>query len=66
MLRFVCELEYRSRLILGATSMLIITAIGLVDSLTGNEISISVFYLLGVALAVWLANLATTAAAMLV
>ncbi len=31
----------------------IIVAIGLVDYLTGHEISFSVFYLLGVALAVW-------------
>jgi len=53
MLQFVKQLENRSRFILIAIAFLIIAAIGLVDYLTGHEISFSVFYLLGVALAVW-------------
>ena len=35
------------------TAGVIIAVIGVVDYLTGHEISFSVFYLLGVALAVW-------------
>ena len=34
-------------------ALLIIAVVGMVDYLTGHEISFSVFYLLGVALAVW-------------
>ena len=53
MLQFVKQLENRSRFVLIAIAFLTIAAIGLVDYLTGHEISFSVFYLLGVALAVW-------------
>lgn len=53
MLQFVKQLENRSRSALVAIAFLIIAVIGLVDYLTGHEISFSVFYLLGVALAVW-------------
>ena len=53
MLGFVKQLENRSRIVLMTMALLIVTAIGLVDYLTGYEISFSVFYLLGVALAVW-------------
>ncbi len=53
MLGFVKRLENRSRIVLIAIAFLIIAVIGLVDYLTGHEISFSVFYLLGVALAVW-------------
>jgi signal transduction histidine kinase len=53
MLRFVKPLKYRSRIVLITIAFLIVAAIGLVDYLTGHEISLSVFYLLGVALAVW-------------
>ena len=53
MLQFVKQLENRSRFVLIAIAFLIIAVIGLVDYLTGHEISFSVFYLLGVALAVW-------------
>jgi K+-sensing histidine kinase KdpD len=53
MLRLIRSLENRSRLVSSAMACVIIVAIGLVDYLTGHEISFSVFYLLGVALAVW-------------
>jgi len=53
MLQFVKQLENRSRIVLIAIAFLIIAVIGLVDYLTGHEISFSVFYLLGVTLAVW-------------
>jgi len=53
MLQFVKHLESHSRSALIALAFLIIALIGLVDYLTGHEISCSVFYLLGVALAVW-------------
>lgn len=53
MQRFIKQLERRSRLTLIALACLIVIAIGLVDYWTGHEISFSVFYLLGVALAVW-------------
>jgi signal transduction histidine kinase len=53
MLQFVNRLENRSRRVLITLALLIIALIGLVDYLTGHEISFSVFYLLGVALAVW-------------
>jgi signal transduction histidine kinase len=53
MLQIVKQLENRSRFVLIAIAFLIIAVIGLVDYLTGHEISFSVFYLLGVALAVW-------------
>ena len=53
MLPFVKQLKHRSRVTLMTLAVLVIAAIGLVDYLTGHEISFSVFYLLGVALAVW-------------
>ena len=53
MLRFIKQLENRSRLVSFTMACLIVAVIGLVDYLTGHEISFSVFYLLGVALAVW-------------
>jgi signal transduction histidine kinase len=53
MLQFVKQFEKRSRLASSAMAVLIIAVIGVVDYLTGHEISFSVFYLLGVALAVW-------------
>jgi signal transduction histidine kinase len=53
MLQFVKQLENRSRFVLITIAFLIIAVIGLVDYLTGHEISFSIFYLLGVALAVW-------------
>ena len=52
-MRFFKHLEHRSRLVSIAIAFLIIAIVGLVDYLTGHEISFSVFYLLGVALAVW-------------
>jgi signal transduction histidine kinase len=52
-LRFVRQLEHRSRAAAIAITLLVIMAIGAIDYLTGHEISFSVFYLLGVALAVW-------------
>jgi signal transduction histidine kinase len=53
MLQFFKHLEGCSRFALIAFAFAIIAMIGLVDYLTGHEISFSVFYLLGVALAVW-------------
>jgi signal transduction histidine kinase len=53
MLRIVKQLESRSRFALMALALFVMVVIGLVDYLTGHEISLSVFYLLGVALAVW-------------
>jgi signal transduction histidine kinase len=53
MLRLVKLLEQRSRFVMIALAFLIIALIGVVDYWTGHEISFSVFYLLGVALAVW-------------
>ena len=53
MLPLFKQLENCSRIVLIAIAFLIITVIGLVDYWTGHEISFSVFYLLGVALAVW-------------
>ena len=53
MLEFIKQFEKRSRIASGALAVLIVAVIGMVDYLTGHEISFSVFYLLGVALAVW-------------
>jgi signal transduction histidine kinase len=53
MLRFAKQMKYRSRIVLTAIAFTIIAAVGWVDYLTGHEISFSVFYLLGVALATW-------------
>jgi len=53
MLRLVKQLEHRSRRVVITFAFLIIAAVGWVDYLTGHEISFSIFYLLGVALATW-------------
>lgn len=53
MLRFVKQLEHHSHAVFIITALLIVAAIGFVDYVTGHEMSFSVFYLLGVALAVW-------------
>jgi hypothetical protein len=53
MLQFVKRLKSWSRSVLMMLAFSIIAVIGLVDYLTGHEISFSVFYLLGVVLAVW-------------
>jgi len=53
MLQFVRHLERRPRPVIIATVLVIIAVIGWVDYLTGHELSFSVFYLLGVVLAVW-------------
>ncbi|MHB8521954.1 MAG: ATP-binding protein [Limisphaerales bacterium] len=53
MLGFVKQLEHRSRAVSTAIAFLVVAIVGLVDYLTGHEISLSVFYLLGVVLAVW-------------
>jgi signal transduction histidine kinase len=56
MLRFIKQLENRSRAIVITTALVMVTGVGLVDYLTGHEISFSVFYLLGVAVAAWFAG----------
>ena len=53
MLNFVKQLEHRSRFTLTALVFLSVAVIGVVDYLTGHELSFSVFYLAGVALAAW-------------
>jgi signal transduction histidine kinase len=53
MLQLAKQLEYRSRIVLMTITFLIIAVVGWMDYLTGHEISFSVFYLLGVALATW-------------
>jgi signal transduction histidine kinase len=53
MLQFINKLESRSRLVFIATALLIVGLIGAVDYWTGHELSFSVFYLIGVALAAW-------------
>ena len=53
MLQLVELLEQRSRVVCIGAAFLIVAAIGAVDYITGHELSFSVFYLLGVALAVW-------------
>jgi signal transduction histidine kinase len=53
MLGFVKKLEKYSRVMFIVASLLLVAAVGFVDYLTGHEISVSVFYLLGVAMAVW-------------
>ena len=53
MLEFVKQLGSRSRIVSSALACVVVAVIGVVDYLTGHEISFSVFYLLGVALAVW-------------
>ncbi len=53
MLRFVKQLEQRSRTVFITTALLIVAVIGTVDYLTGFETSFSVFYLLAIGLAAW-------------
>lgn len=53
MLKFVQRLENRSRLVPITMACAVVAGIGLVDYWTGHELSFSVFYLLGVVLAVW-------------
>jgi len=53
MLGFVKKLEKYSRVMFIVASLLLVAAVGGVDYLTGREISVSAFYLLGVAMAVW-------------
>ena len=53
MLEFVKKLEKYSRVMFIVASLLLVAAVGFVDYVTGHEISVSVFYLLGVAMAVW-------------
>jgi len=52
MLGFVKKLEKYSRVMFIVASLLLVAAVGGVDYLTGREISVSAFYLLGVAMAV--------------
>jgi signal transduction histidine kinase len=53
LLKFVKQLEHYSRAGFVIAALVIVAVIGAVDYWTGHEISFSVFYLLGVALAVW-------------
>lgn len=53
MLGFVKKLEHYSRVMFIVAALLLVAAVGFVDYVTGHEISVSVFYLLGVAMAVW-------------
>lgn len=53
MLRFVKQLENRSRVVLIAITSLIIAVVGFVDFITGFETSFSIFYLLAIGLAAW-------------
>jgi signal transduction histidine kinase len=53
MLRFVKQLEQRSRIVFITMALLIVAIIGFVDYLTGFETSYSVFYLLAIGLAAW-------------
>jgi signal transduction histidine kinase len=50
---FAKYLGRHSRAVFITASLLLVVAVGFVDYLTGREVSVSVFYLLGVALAVW-------------
>ena len=53
MLRFLTQLEQRSRIVFITMALLIVAIIGAVDYLTGFETSFSVFYLLAIGLAAW-------------
>ena len=53
MMRFIKQLEKRSRIVFIVMSLLIVTLIGGVDYLAGIETSFSVFYLLAIGLAAW-------------
>ena len=53
MLRFVKQLEHRSRAAFIAAALLLVAVIGAVDYLTGFETSFSAFYLLAIGLAAW-------------
>lgn len=54
MLAVIQHLERRSRAFLILVSLILLTLIGIVDYLTGFNVSFSVFYLLDVAFAAWL------------
>jgi len=53
MMRFVKQLEQRSRAVFITAALLIVAAIGFVDYLTGFETSFSIFYLMAIGLAAW-------------
>ncbi len=53
MLNTFKNLEQRPRMISASLALLIVLLVGYVDYITGFEISVSVFYLLGVMVAVW-------------
>lgn len=52
-MRLIQALEQRSRQFFVLACLGVLTLVGLVDYLTGFEVSFSVFYLLGIGLAVW-------------
>lgn len=51
--QWVQRFESRSRMLFVAASLAIVAVVGIVDYLTGSELSFSVFYLLAVGLATW-------------
>ena len=53
MLHWLQRFENRSRLLFVSASLTIVAVVGIVDYLTGSELSFSVFYLLAVGLATW-------------
>ena len=53
MLAFLKNLERHSRAAIIVAALLMVAAVGYLDYATGPDISLSVFYLLAVALAVW-------------
>jgi signal transduction histidine kinase len=57
MLHIVKKLEHCSRSVAIVLTLTIVAVVGAVDYATGTDISVSVFYLLGVALAVWYVSL---------
>lgn len=53
MLKWIKGLEARSRMLLVSEALTIVAVVGVIDYLTGSELSFSVFYLLAVGVAVW-------------
>ncbi len=53
MLNTFKNLEHRPRMISAILALLIVLSVGFVDYITGFDVSVSVFYLLGVMVAVW-------------
>jgi signal transduction histidine kinase len=51
--RWARRFERKSRTLIGATTLAVVTIVGLIDYQTGGELSFSVFYLLAVGLATW-------------